>query len=117
VLFTNVDELTADITLSAPIGETFLVSDKSAIIFPLAGLSGDPTLISESDIGSITELYNVIAHELGHTCGNLKDVSETGNIMYGIAQSGVPPLTFRRRGVELYYDPSKKEEQWLAVKR
>jgi len=113
----SVDGTNAKITLNAVVGKDFKTSDKVALLFPLAGLSGDPTLISESVIGSKTELLNVIAHELGHTCGGLYDLCEKGNIMYGIAQGAAPPLNLRRRKISKYYTPTNQEEQWIALKR
>ena len=113
----SVDSAKATITLSKPIGQKFAVVNKPALLFSLGGLSGNPTLISESDIPNTTALLNTVGHELGHTCGGLKDVCEVGNIMYGIVQTAVPPLKLRKRGLKLFYNPTKREEQWSQLKR
>jgi hypothetical protein len=116
VIIKSVDTSTGVLTLVTSVGLDLLVSDGAALIFPLAGLSGDPTLISESSISSKTELLNIIAHELGHTDAGLLDVEETGNIMFGIAQSSSPPLQLRCRPIKKYYS-NNLEEQWRIIKR
>ena len=84
----SVDMAKAELKLSAPLGIELKTSRGAALLWPLGGLSGDPTLVSDS--GGLPTLIGVVAHELGHTNARLKDISEIKNM----AISGIPNRVF-----------------------
>jgi hypothetical protein len=108
----RVNQTTGEVTLTGAIGQEFKVSDKAALMFPLAGLSGNPIWVK--DLSSAEALKNVIAHELGHSVGRLGDSGEINNLMYGGPDNN---LGLRRRGIKLYYDRPTREEQWKKMPR
>jgi hypothetical protein len=105
---------TAEIELTGPLGIELKVSDKSALIWPLGGLSGNPTLIT--DVGSLDTLLIFAAHELGHSHAGFYDIAEVDNIMFGGASTG---KNLRGRRLPMFYYPGRMESQWsqLAKKR
>ncbi|MDB5047249.1 MAG: hypothetical protein JWO30_320 [Fibrobacteres bacterium] len=103
----SVDNTTGELELSAPLGFDLKVSDKAALIWPLGGLSGNPTLIS--DAGNLNELIIYAAHELGHTYAKFEDIAEVDNVMFGGGSLGEG---LRGRALPLFYHPERKESQW-----
>jgi flagellar motor protein MotB len=108
----SVDKAKCEITLSGPIGVEFKLADSPALIWPLGGLSGNPTLIS--DIGSQEDLIIYAAHELGHTLADFFDLVEKENIMYGGASTG---KGLRHRPIPRYYSTDENEEQWKHMRK
>lgn len=106
----SVDVAKAEFELEAPLGVDLKVADKAALIWPLGGLSGNPTLVS--DVGGVNDLVIYIAHELGHTKAEFKDIVEIENIMFGGPSTGEG---MRGRAIPMYYYPDKKEKQWSTI--
>lgn len=106
----SVDRTKAEFELSAPLGIELKTSNKAALLWPLGGLSGDPTLVS--DFGGFSTLVGIVAHELGHSNAGLKDIAEIANIMHGIAEGNEG---LRGRDLPLFYYPDQKEKQWAKM--
>jgi hypothetical protein len=111
VFVESVDVKSGEVTLTGPLGVDLKVSDKAALNWPLGGLSGNPTLVS--DVGSQTDLINYIAHELGHTICGFSDVVEIQNFMFGAFSQGE---SLRGRPIPKFYYPDKKEKQWSTMR-
>jgi len=106
----SVNTSTGRVELTAKIGTDFKASDKAALIWPLGGLSGDPLWVK--DVGSVDDLANYIAHELGHQLAGLSDVCEVDNFMHGGSNTG---SKLRHRKIAQYYKPTATEEQWKKM--
>lgn len=107
----SVDKAKNQVKLSNSIGTAFELSDSPALIWPLGGLSGNPTLVS--DIGSQEDLIIYSAHELGHTLAGFDDLVETANVMFGGYSTG---KGLRHRPIPKYYYPDKNEAQWKLMR-
>jgi hypothetical protein len=107
----SVDKAKLEVTLEDPIGVEFKLTDKPALIWPLGGLGGNPTVIS--DVGSPENLIIYAAHELGHAQCGYKDLVEKAAIMYGGSDTGE---VLRYRPIERYYHPGESESQWKIMK-
>lgn len=106
----SIDLAKAEFELTAPLGVELKMENKAALIWPLGGLSGDPTLVS--DFGGLPTLVGIVAHELGHSNAGLKDIAEKKNIMHGVAEGNDG---LRGRELPLFYHPDKKEKQWAVM--
>lgn len=106
----SADRAKAEFELAAPLGVALKTSDKAALLWPLGGLSGDPTLVS--DFGGLKTLIGIVAHELGHSNAGLKDIAEIKNIMHGVAEGNEG---LRGRDLPLFYHPDRKEKQWAKM--
>lgn len=107
----SVNTATGQVELSAAINSELKVANKAALLFPLGGLSGDPLWVGNK--ATLDILYNYMAHELGHSVADLRDVCELDNLMHGGSNTGAK---LRRRPIAKYYDLSSNEEQWLVMK-
>ena len=106
-----IDKTTGDITISGTLTNAFTTAKKSALIWPLGGLSGSPVWVS--DVGSEDDLANYAAHELGHQLVDWVDLCEKDNVMFGGSTTG---SKLRHRKLKQYYDTSKDQEQWKKMK-
>jgi len=107
----NVDTATGEVELTKAIGKKFKTADKAALIWPLGGLAGNPLWVK--DVGSLSDITNFIAHELGHEVGDLLDLCEINNLMFGGGETG---KKLRHRPIPKYYTPAENEEQWKTMK-
>lgn len=114
-LASAVDPVTGLVLLAAPLARGFSVVNQSALIFNLAGLSGDPIWIKDS-LGSRDIVNKVIAHELGHQCAGWIDLVDVGALMHGVAEGGAG---IRHRAIDWFYNSArekKTEAQWTAMR-
>lgn len=111
ITVTSVNAATGWVDLAAPLGQEYTTATKAALIFPLAGLSGDPAWIK--DDSSVEMIYKVIGHELGHQLAGIADVCEVANLMHGQAAGG---QKLRHRSQAKYYHPSQNEAQWYTMR-
>ena len=107
----SLDKAKLEITLDAAIGTAFKLTDKPALIWPLGGLGGNPTVIS--DVGTPADLIIYAAHELGHAQCGFKDIVERAAIMFGGSETGE---NLRYRPIEKYYYAGESESQWTIMK-
>lgn len=107
----SVDKAKFEVTLTAPIGVEFKLVDSPALLWPLGGLSGNPTWVS--DIGTKEDLIIYSAHELGHTLAKFDDIVEKENIMFGGYSTG---KGLRHRPIPKYYHPDQSEAQWTRMR-
>ncbi len=107
----SVDTSTGVVELEAALGKDCKKADKAALIFPLAGLSGNPAWVEE--MPTKVDLCNVAGHELGHQVAGFADIGERRNIMHGTSESGG---LLRHRPLTKYYKTAEKEKQWVLMK-
>ncbi len=95
--------------------QTGLTNDFASgyIDWPLAGRSGNPAWVEESNFVLTT---CTIAHELGHAVLNFKDLHQTGLVMNYYIQDD-RNLTFRYKSLERHYNAGQFENQWDLVDR
>lgn len=99
------------ITLGAPLTKAHAAG--APLEFPASGWSSDPILVTE-DSASVATLRWTIAHESGHRDLNLRDVTDTTNLMH---------FSRSRTDYRLRYCPRTKrydagtENQWETVPR
>ncbi len=108
----SIDTSTGDVTIEGKLKHTFTTAKKSALLWPLGGLSGNPVWVS--DVGTEDDVANYCAHELGHELAKWKDVCETDNVMFGGSTTG---KKFRHRPLKNYYDTSKTSAQWTSMNK
>jgi hypothetical protein len=107
----KINTSTGEIELDAAIGKDFKTADKAAILFPLAGLSGNPIWVEDGS--SKLEVCNVACHEFGHELADLLDIGEKRSLMHGISSLG---SKLRFRPLSKYYKKAEKEKQWIGMK-
>lgn len=107
----SMDQAKLEITLEAAIGTVFKLTDKPALIWPLGGLGGNPTIIS--DVGSPESLIIYAAQELGHAQCGFDDIVERAAIMFGGSETGE---NLRYRPIEKFYHAGESESQWKIMK-
>jgi hypothetical protein len=107
----SVNSAARQVTLTAGLTHAYS-SGTGALIWPLGGLSGNPTYAYDG--GSADLIKNVFAHEIGHTFGTLHDVSDGNNVMYHTA--GIRK-ELRHRPQTKYYGGGGLEEQWNTLPR
>ena len=111
VTVSAIDKTNGNITISGTLTNAFTTAKKSALIWPLGGLSGNPVWVS--DVGTEDDLANYAAHELGHQLVDWVDVCEKDNVMFGGSTTG---SKLRHRKLKKYYDTSGTQEQWKSMK-
>lgn len=118
VTITAVDQATHVLTVTGTdpngkLANAFTMAGKAALIFPLAGLSGSPIYLY--DHGTEDNIFNTMAHEIGHTTGNFLDSDSDGSVMYYTEGDG---NKLRNRKMPTHYEvPPQTESQWDKVAR
>ncbi len=111
----DVDEAKREVTLAKAIGRA-LPAGQSAVIFGLAGLSGDPAFLYDGSTSEDT-FKALVGHEIvGHSLCGMKDIGPKDSIMFGVEQD--PPGTMLRfRWLPRYYRRTDEEQQWHLIPR